>query len=108
MQKKPIALAAILLALQGWANAVDVSIEERIHVLLINAANTTANPNATPQQKKEAAAATNFGAMAKEINAMQASVEEKNRLCQSKGMALSSLLGYEFGYFSGKCNDVFK
>jgi len=108
MRNESVALAVLLLALQGSASAGDVLIEEQLNSLLGNAANTIANPNATPQQQKEATETINFGSAAKGINAMKVSVEEKNRLCQSKGKALSNIVGYDLGFFLGKCNEVFK
>jgi hypothetical protein len=108
MRNKSVALAILLLALQGSASAGDISVEEQLNSLLGNAANTIANPNATPLQKKEAAETIKFGSAAKDINAVQTSMEEKNRLCQSKGKALADTLGYNLGFFLGKCNEVFK
>ena len=108
MRNKSVVLAVLLLVLQGSASAGDISIEERLNSLLGSAANTIANPNASPQQKKEAAETIRFGTVAKDVNAVQASMDEKNRLCQSKSKALASTLGNDLGFFLGKCNEVFK
>lgn len=86
----------------------DVAIEEKLNSQLANAASTLANQSATAEQKKEAAETIHFGSMAKEINSMQASVQQKNRLCQSKVKAVAEIMGYSVGFFFDRCNEVFK
>lgn len=108
MQTKSVVLAVLLLVLQGSACAREISVEGQLNSLLGNAANTIASPNATLQQKKEAAETIKFGSVAKEINAEHVSMEQKNRLCQSKGKELADVLGDNPDFFLSKCNDVFR
>lgn len=106
--RNKIGALSFLFVLQGSAMAEGSSIEERLNSLLGNAANVIVNSNATQQQKKDAAQTIQFCSVAKEVNADKTtSMEEKNRLCHSKGKALASLNGSYDVNFLGMCNEVF-
>lgn len=86
----------------------DLIVEETLNSQLVNAANTLAKQNASIAQKQKATETIHFGSMAKEINAIQASMQQKNQLCQSKVKAMAEIMGYSVGFFFDRCNEVFK
>ena len=110
MFKRAFSLVAFLVVSQSPAFGSDdsVAIEEHLLSLISQAATTVSNPSATPQEKKDASQTSNFATMAKEINAMQVSLEQKNRQCHFKAKGLAEIMYFDVGSFVSKCDDVFK